>query len=157
MARRKVIEWLIHRLEHEVDDDHFRMDMWLAKRSNGEGVLYHSEKDIPYCKTAACMAGTLFLGLPKSIRKGYTKLDDLWGNGAANIQFAAQEQMGLTYEQADQLFSPALWELNSVTRQDAIAVLRHMLDFSTINWCAVAPELPWSASVEPKVITLTDD
>jgi hypothetical protein len=160
MARRKVIEWLIHRLEHEVDDDHFVMELWLQRRSDGESIWYCNERNIPHCKTAGCIAGTLFLGLPKKIRKAYTKLDDIWGDHgapAANVEFAAREQLGLSAHEADNLFAPSTSSLRNIKRWHAVATLKRMLTHSEINWAEANPTLPWYSWYKPVPITITDD
>jgi hypothetical protein len=159
MARRKVIEWLIHRLEKEVDDAHFVMELWLMKRSDGQGIVYHNERDIPYCKTAGCLAGTLFLGLPAKIRKAYVKIGytDSRDRMSANIEGAAQEQLGLTDQETRCLFIPDIHNLKLVKRMHAIAVLKRMLTHSEINWQEANPDIPFSVYLHPVSITLTDD
>lgn len=173
MARRKVIEWLIHRLENEVDDRHFSMQSWLLKAETAnlgypgyfDAVQYYSERDIPYCKTAACIAGTLFLGLPKELRNQYVKLANSTNAAAtlglgskpwpADVELAAREQMGLTFDEASDLFAPSAIAFSKLTRRDAIAVLKRMLSHSVIDWKHVRPD-EIREYVEPRKITFTD-
>lgn len=151
MARRKVIEWLIQRLKHEVDDKHFRMDYWLSV--NDKATCYYGEHDIPFCKTAGCLAGTLFLGLPEKLREAYAELR---ARGSADILEAATEQLGLSEKQAQELFLPDVYALKLIKRKHAINVLKRMLTHSEINWAAANDDLSWG-HCPPTLITLTDD
>ena len=156
MARRKVIEWLIHRLEHEVDDRHFHMEMWLCEANEeANGILYHNERSIPYCKTAGCIAGSLFLGLPAKLRRAYAQLPENNYDGVADVGQAAQEQLGLSKREAHRLFVPDAENINKLIRQNAIDVLKRMLTHSEINWRAIVPEQ--CSGSTPTPITLTDD
>jgi hypothetical protein len=158
--RRKVVEWLIWQLEHEVDDQHFNMELWLSRVSDKEGIVYEGEQSIPYCKTAGCIAGTLFLRLPKKIRKLWAAQDLHERDYDPLPQYVAKIQLGATDEEAETLFAPSE-VLKNIKREHAIAVLKGILKTSHIDWPAVLPrglqrDL-FSYARKPLCVRLTED
>lgn len=134
--KRSILLWLINQLENEVDDDHFWMGAWLAPVNRGgnyEFIHYVSEKSIPHCKTAGCIAGTLFLKLTPEKRREYL---ERYGENAL-VEKAAKAELGLNYEQCSALFEPGA--MTDIKRQHAIDVLKNLNTNGVINWAVVLP------------------
>lgn len=137
--KRKMLLWLIRRLKNEIDNKHFRMSSYLYRNDKGESCEYTSEGDIPHCKTAGCIAGTVFLGMkPKERQKLIPKNTNLdyWD---ADVHEIARKRLGLTAEQASELFSPDI-PLNEITRKHAIKVLEIIRDKGVLDWSLVLPK-----------------
>lgn len=155
--KRAPLNALIQRLKDEVDDAHFTMRYWLWRNDLNVAGEYYSEEDIPYCKTAGCMAGQVFLSLTPEKRQEYLKQNS--GSDHDLYVTAAETELGLSKKEASLLFAPSGLDLRYVTRQHAIAVLEGIRDNQMIDWKAAAPDREWLSSFNPDgrlSIELTD-
>lgn len=100
-----------------LDEKHFDMGLW-----------YHNDED-DGCGTVACIAGwtdVIFwpqlLGIDRS----------------ENLEQRAQDALGLTEDEADQLFVPNIydldWHFDDFTTRHAVKVLDHLLETGKVNW-----------------------
>lgn len=154
MKRDKVV-WLIDVLRHVVDDNHFHMAKWLCRAEDRMAVIYRCEADIPHCRTAGCIAGTVFLKLTPEQRADYK--NKAWSDpegGTATFR-AGKDELGMTSEEAFRLFEPIeVTELGLITRQEAIAVLENILVNETIHWATVIPRDRINVRLQPLKVTL---
>lgn len=147
--KREPLNALIQRIKDEIDDNHFNMRMWLSSIVDQSlnrpwGLDYNSEEDIPYCKTAGCIAGQVFLGLMTADERQ----EDLvkfsgqrtMSATAGTVARAAADKLGLNLVPANVLFAPmSLCNLKNITRQMAVQVLENIRDHGVLNWKAVLP------------------
>lgn len=147
--KRERVEWLLNQLETVVDDDHFYMPNWVSlinpkeeNRLDRYTPTVVGDEPLPPCKTAACMAGHIFLTLSPEKQREYQRLHDGEKAGAMYpaVFTGARYELGATYEEAKYLFAPQMTRsVSTITRGDAIAHLRHLLEHSELNWPAIMP------------------
>lgn len=138
--KRSVLEWAIWRLENEVDDAHFNMSNWLVPVAGGGTIIYRSEEDVPHCKTAGCIAGTMFLGLTAEQRMAAVK--HFYSRDFMDTSFlpmkAAADMLGISPKVRDALFVPGTTSVHeSITRKTAIKLLKNILIEGTLDWPSV--------------------
>lgn len=145
--KRAALRALIERMENQVDDDHFRMNSYVTpvdQNTISPGV-YSGEKDIPYCKTAGCIAGQVFLGLTPEERQKYKGM-----TFTAAASLAAKDTLDIDNETARALFEPgAYWR---ITRETALKALKGIETNSVLDWKKAisdggpsVPDLLWYA------------
>lgn len=145
--KRDRVEWLVNRLKNEVTDAQFRMRAWLSSYvlidddnyPEYDSFSYHGEESIPPCKTAGCMAGTVFLGLTAEKR---LELAQAHAGALSDLpRITAKLELGLTMPEAQDLFEPFMAgrHFDRITRDMAINLLENMLVSSEINWSVVVP------------------
>lgn len=147
--KREPLNALIQRIKDEIDDNHFNMRMWLSSivdqsLNSPWGLDYKSEEDIPYCKTAGCIAGQVFLGLmtAEERQEALVKfaVQRTMSDTAGIIARAAADKLGLNLVPANVLFVPmSMYHLKNITRQMAVQVLENIRDHGVLNWKAVLP------------------
>lgn len=123
---------LIERMENQVDDDHFVMSTYVRPIDHAafQPNTFTGEETIPYCKTAGCIAGQVFLGLTPEEREPYVGL-----RFTEAARQAAMDTLGIKQDLAYALFEPGAYR--QITREIALKALKGIEADGILDWRAV--------------------
>jgi len=102
------------------------LDRGAPERRVSGGVINGFDMESFYDDHAACGTTCCIAGAAVAFHKGYSALD------AWNVDDIAQELLGLTREQAGELFFSGFGS----TPQHAASVIRHLIATGTVDWNA---------------------
>jgi hypothetical protein len=133
------LDKLIAHMER-VPDELFDMSNWLALKDMPSGSWSSSligartnalAQDQQPCGTACCIAGEAWFAMPKE--------DRMWlSPDTPRVSQSAEAWLGLTEDEAQHLFIPdseaSGWPLHALSREAAIAVLRHLRETGEVDW-----------------------
>lgn len=127
-----------------LDPEQVYMEQWCLPRSQVEldecavTISTHAalNRDLNECETAACVAGWTTI-LFKDEAKVLLSKNEFHG-----FSDLARSILGLTWEQATDLFTPDIDNSEQLNNKElVVAVLDNMLVYGKPQWCAVAEQL----------------